>query len=52
MGSYGVRAMGSSPDEAYSLIYATLLSAIGSAQTNVHIANAYFVPDSQLLAAL
>jgi cardiolipin synthase len=47
-----VRAIGSSPDEPYSLIYATLLSAIGSAETSVHITNAYFAPDPQLLAAL
>jgi cardiolipin synthase len=47
-----VRAIGSSPDEDYSLIYATLLSAIASAETSVYITNAYFVPDPQLLAAL
>jgi cardiolipin synthase len=47
-----VRAIGSSPDEPYSLIYATLLSAIGSAETSVHLTNAYFAPDPQLLAAL
>ncbi|MDL2338786.1 MAG: cardiolipin synthase [Pseudomonadota bacterium] len=47
-----VRAIGSSPDEAFSLIYATLLSAIGSAETSVHLTNAYFVPDPQLIAAL
>jgi len=47
-----VRAIGSSPDEPYSLIYATLLSAIGSAETSVRLTNAYFVPDPQLLAAL
>ena len=47
-----VRAIGSSPDEPYSLIYATLLSAIGSAETSVHVTNAYFAPDPQLLAAL
>ena len=47
-----VRAIGSSPDEPYSLIYATLLSAIGSAETSVLITNAYFAPDPQLLAAL
>ena len=47
-----VRAIGSSPDEPYSLIYATLLSAIGSAETSVHLTNAYFVPDPQLLDAL
>jgi cardiolipin synthase len=47
-----VRAVGSSPEEPYSLIYATLLSAIGSAETSVHLTNAYFAPDPQLLAAL
>jgi len=47
-----VRAIGSSPDEPYSLIYATLISAIGSAETTVRLTNAYFVPDPQLLAAL
>ncbi|MBK7469900.1 MAG: cardiolipin synthase [Betaproteobacteria bacterium] len=47
-----VRAIGSSPDEAYSQIYATLISAIGSAETSVRLTNAYFVPDPQLLAAL
>ena len=47
-----VRAIGSSPDEPFSLIYATLLSAIASAETSVRITNAYFVPDPQLLAAL
>lgn len=47
-----VRAIGSSPEEPYSLIYATLLSAIESAETSVHLTNAYFVPDPQLLAAL
>ncbi|GAB4564650.1 MAG: cardiolipin synthase B [Rhizobacter sp.] len=47
-----VRAIGSSPDDAHSLIYVTLLSAIGSAETSVLITNAYFAPDPQLLAAL
>ena len=47
-----VRAIGSSPEEPFSLIYATLLSAIGSAETTVHLTNAYFVPDPQLLEAL
>jgi len=51
-GTEVVRAIGSSPDEPYSLIYATLLSAIGSAVTSVYLTNAYFVPDPQLLAAL
>ena len=47
-----VRAIGSSPQEPFSLIYATLLSAIGSAETSIQITNAYFAPDPQLLAAL
>ncbi|MBX3620151.1 MAG: cardiolipin synthase B [Rhizobacter sp.] len=51
-GNQVVRAIGSSPDEAYSLMYATLLSAIGAAETSVHVTNAYFAPDPQFLAAL
>ena len=47
-----VRAIGSSPDDPYSLIYATLISAISNAETAVYLTNAYFVPDPQLLAAL
>ncbi|MDD2713773.1 MAG: phospholipase D-like domain-containing protein [Simplicispira sp.] len=47
-----VRAIGSSPEEPFSLIYATLLSAIGSAEISVQLTNAYFAPDPQLLAAL
>lgn len=52
MGKQVVRAIGSSPEEPYSLMYATLLSAIGSAETSVHLTIAYFAPDPQLLAAL
>ncbi len=51
-GTEVVRAIGSSPDDAFSLIYVTLLSAINSAETEVLLTNAYFVPDPQLLAAL
>ncbi|MEO7320650.1 MAG: cardiolipin synthase [Nitrosospira sp.] len=47
-----VRAIGSSPDEPYSAIYVTLLSAINSAETHAYVTNAYFVPDPRLLAAL
>ncbi len=47
-----VRAMGSSPDDASNPIYATLVSAIRSAETSVHITIAYFVPDPQLLETL
>ena len=52
VGRHVVRAIGSSPDDPFSQIYATLLSAIASAETSVSITNAYFVPDPQLLAAL
>ena len=51
-GDQVVRAIASSPEEPFSLIYATLLSAIGSAETSAYLTNAYFVPDPQLLAAL
>ena len=51
-GKQVVRAIGSSPSEPFSLIYATLLSAIGSAETSVHLTSAYFAPDPQLLGAL
>ena len=47
-----VRIIGSSPDEPYSLIYATLISALRSAETEIWITNAYFVPDPQLVTAL
>ncbi len=47
-----VRAIGSSPQDPYSAIYATLLSAINSAEDSVLITNAYFAPDPQLLEAL
>lgn len=51
-GNEVVRAIASSPEEPYSQIYATLLSAINSAETQVFLTNAYFVPDPQLLIAL
>jgi len=51
-GAQVVRVIGSSPEEPFSLIYATLLSAIHNAETTVHLTNAYFAPDPQLLAAL
>jgi cardiolipin synthase len=47
-----VRAIGSSPDDPYSLIYLTLISAITNAEKQVCIINAYFVPDPQLTKAL
>lgn len=47
-----VRAIGSSPDDPFSQIYLTLVSAITNAEHQVFITNAYFVPDPQLLEAL
>ena len=51
-GNEVVRAIASNPEEPYSQMYATLLSAINSAESQVFLTNAYFVPDPQLLAAL
>jgi cardiolipin synthase len=47
-----VRAIGSTPDDPYSLMYLTLISAIGNAGKEVYLTNPYFVPDRQLLKAL
>ena len=47
-----MRAIGSSPDAPYSMIYATLLSAIDSAETDIALTNAYFAPDPKLREAL
>jgi len=47
-----VRAIGSTPDDPYSLIYLTLISAIGNAEKQIELTNAYFVPDPQLLKSL
>jgi len=51
-GSDIVRAIGSSPKDAYSVVYLSLLAAIVNAQHYVYITNAYFVPDPQLIDAL
>ena len=51
-GSDIVRAIGSTPDDPFSLIYLTLISAINNADKQVHLTHAYFVPDRQLLKAL
>lgn len=51
-GNAVVRAIGSSPDDAYSAIYVTLISAFRSAQHEIWIANAYFVPDRQMIKVL
>lgn len=52
VGDEVVRAIGSSPEDSYSQIYGTLLSALYSSETSVSLTNAYFVPDPQLVLAL
>ena len=47
-----VRAIGSAPDDPFSQIYVTLISAINSAESEILVTNAYFVPDPQLMQAL
>jgi len=47
-----VHAIGSAPEEPFSAIYATFISAIDSAEREVLLTNAYFVPDPQLIASL
>ena len=52
MGPQVVRAIASSPDDPYSLMYLSLLAALGQAQRQIRITQAYFVPDRQLMTAL
>ena len=47
-----VRAIASAPEEPFSLIYATFISAINSAESEILLTNAYFVPDPQLMDTL
>lgn len=47
-----VRALGGASTDPQSLIFLTLLSAIDNAEQQVHLTNAYFAPDPQLLKAL
>jgi cardiolipin synthase A/B len=51
-GNEVVRALGSSPEEPYSQMFVALLSTINSAETQISLTNAYFVPDPQMLTAL
>ncbi|MDR3368995.1 cardiolipin synthase [Rhodoferax sp.] len=52
MGKDIVRAIGGTPDDPFSLVYLTLISAIDNAEKQVFLTNAYFVPDPQLMQAL
>jgi cardiolipin synthase A/B len=51
-GNEVVRAIGGNPDEPFSQIYVTLISALNSAESEILLTNAYFVPDPQLMKAL
>ncbi len=51
-GNEVVRPIASSPDSGANPLYVGLISAIESAETEVRIMNAYFVPHDLLLAAL
>jgi cardiolipin synthase len=51
-GSQIVRAVGSTPDSKISILHTTLLSAIANAERSIHLTNAYFVPDQELLDEL
>ena len=52
VGKEVVRAIGSKPDDPSSPIYVTLISAFNSADTEILLTNAYFVPDPQLIESL
>jgi cardiolipin synthase len=52
VGNEIVRSIGSTPDDPFSLMYLALISAIGNAEKQVYLTNAYFVPDPQFLKAL
>ncbi len=51
-GSEVVRVIGSTPDDPFSPIYVTLISALNSAENEILLTNAYFVPDPQLMRSL
>ncbi len=47
-----VRAIASAPEDPFNQIYATFISAINCAESEILLTNAYFVPDPQLMGAL
>ncbi len=51
-GSEAVLAVNGRADAPRNPVYVALISAIESARTYVHLTNAYFVPDPQLVAVL
>jgi len=51
-GEQVVRAIAGQPDDGANALYVTLISAIDSAETDIQITNAYFVPHKDLVSAL
>lgn len=47
-----VRAIGSTPDNEDYTIYKTYISAFSHADKTIHLTNAYFVPDRQIVQAM
>jgi cardiolipin synthase len=47
-----VHAIAGAPDDPENVLYATFVSAIQSAEREILLTNAYFVPDPQMLKAL
>ena len=46
-----VRAVGSTPGQNNRITFITYVSAITFAEHSVHLTNAYFIPDDQILEA-
>jgi cardiolipin synthase len=51
-GNAMVRVIGSTPGEDNRIIFIVYVSAIAFAEHSVHMTNAYFVPDDQILSAV
>jgi cardiolipin synthase len=51
-GNAMVRVVGSTPGEDNRIIFIVYVSAIAFAEHSVHLTNAYFVPDDQILSAV
>lgn len=47
-----VRAVGSTPEMTANVMYLTMISAIVNSVSSVHLTNAYFAPDVQMLEAI
>lgn len=47
-----VRVVGTSADDSVNVIHTTLLSAIARAERSIHLTQAYFAPDGELIGAI